>query len=438
MAFRGHTPPRAVTQPAFVRTATPVSTATLGYAPYLRPGALLFTLIAFRYLQTGRSNKNKILVDLYGTNGGRKRNLFGENVATVAKRAFGSSVSPKDVLLKHTLFGVYSRALSPPVAAAWSDALVIGSRSHHVRKILRDYNSRTQFHLATQNLRSCSQCVEEDIDLFGYGQWRILHQIPSLLFCPEHGLSLSEEVCGDSTGNLWQYVLPQGKHPHGTHRLSWAASDGHSTYLGLWTQLFDGRLPVLTSHAWATYMDFVVAQIGDLASAQAEIKNAIRRTWSTDSASIESTLGSQIKKGFIHAELSHHSAPARLAQKLIVLGATSALGITLLKSDEASQLRLDLSSEFRNASTLTLRAQLRSFLLDAGLPGWLAPFLLTDQNITEVARAASVHRSCIWRATVGIPDLLLEEIASAREWSRQSWVANERQRRRDKLPPRFS
>ena len=415
-----------------------MSIATLGYVPYLRPGSLLFTLIAFRRLQTGRRCKNKILVDLYGTTGGRKRNLFGENVATVAKRAFGDSVPPRDVLLKHTLFGLYSRALSPPVAAAWSNALIIGSRSHKAQRILRTPNASDNFLLITKNLRSCPQCVAEDIDLFGFGQWRILHQIPSLLFCPEHGHPLNEEARGDNAGNVWQYILPQGKHLDRGHRASWAASDGHSTYLELWTHLFDGKLPTLISHAWATYMDFVVAQIGDLLSAEAEIKNAIHKTWSTDSASIKSILGTQIKEDFIHAELSHNSAPARLAQKLIILGATSTLGITPRKTDETSQLRLDLSSEFVNISDLPLQARLRRFLLDAGLPGSLVPFLLTNHKTTDVAKAAGVHRGRVWSTTERIPDQLLEEIASAQEWSSQSWITNELQRRRDKRPSRFS
>lgn len=413
-----------------------MSAATLGYVPCLRPGAILFTLIAFRNLQLGHSHKEKTLIDLYGTAGGRKRNLFGENVATVSECAFGGSISPRDVLLKHTFFGVYSRALSPSTEAAWSDALITGSQPRKYRMILRNNNSRARFHLATRHLRSCFQCVAEDIDAFGFGQWRVLHQIPSLLFCPDHGHPLVVEARGDSAGNVWQYLLPQGKHPDHSERAPWIASDGHATYLKLWTQLFEGRLTVLTSHAWAAFMDLVVARIGDLASAQAEIEQVIRRTWSADSLGVKSILGHQIKEHFIHAELSHDSAPARLAQRLIVLGATSALGIIPLKTNGASQLGLDLSSGSRNIHAASLQLVLRSFLLDVGLPAWLAPFLLADQNVTDVARAARVHRGSIWRAVERIPDKLLEEIASAQQWSSQAWVTTERQRRLDKRPSR--
>ena len=84
----------------------PVSQVTLGYVPSLRPGALLFTLAAFRYSQTGRRDKNAVLVDLYGTAGGRKRNLFGESVATISKRAFGDLVPFRDVLLRLSLIHI--------------------------------------------------------------------------------------------------------------------------------------------------------------------------------------------------------------------------------------------------------------------------------------------------------------------------------------------
>lgn len=413
-----------------------MSIATLGYVPYLRPGSLLFTLIAFRHLQSDRS-KEKTLVDLYGTAGGRKRNLFGENVASVAERAFGGSVPPGDVLLKHTLFGVYSRALPPTVAAAWSDSLIVGSRRHNARTLLRTSSPRT-FQLITKHLRSCHQCIAEDVALFGFGQWRVLHQIPSLFFCPAHGHPLCEEAKGDNAGNVWQYLLPCGKQFDRAYIPRWAASDGHATYLELWTDLFDGKLPVLSSHAWAAYMDLVRAKVGDLGSAQAAIETTIRRTWSADSASIKSMLGSQIKINFVHAELSHNSAPVRLAQKLIVLGAATALGILPPNADGDSQLRLDLGLSYEKTSATTPQAQLRAFLLDAGLPASLVPFLLTDQKISEIARAAGLHRGKIWRAIEKIPDQLLEEICDTREWSRRAWIKNEFQRRRDKRPSRIS
>lgn len=406
-----------------------MSQVTLGYVPSLRPGALLFTLTAFRYFQTGRRDKNAILVDLYGTTGGRKRNLFGASVATISKRAFGDFVPPRDVLLRHTFFGVYSRAMSPAASAAWSDALIAGDRSHRAQKVLRNFDSSRQFHLVTRSLRSCPQCVADDIDAYGFGQWRILHQIPAVLCCPEHGLALTDEVSGGIAGNVGQYVLPRGKISTLANRFPWAASDGHSTYLHLWTQLLEGKLPVVTSHAWAAYMDVVVSRFGGIASAQAEIESTIQRTWSTGIASITSRTGRHIMENFIHAELSHNSAPSRIAQKLVVLGAVSALGSDLPTAGESSQLRLDLSSKLNEDSEPPLQEQLRRFLLDVALPGSLAPYLLTDRNTTQIARDAGVHRCHVWRTMQRIPNRLLDEIASTQKWSAKSWVTIELKRR---------
>ena len=407
----------------------PVSQVTLGYVPSLRPGALLFTLAAFRYSQTGRRDKNAVLVDLYGTAGGRKRNLFGESVATISKRAFGDLVPFRDVLLRHTFFGVYSRAMSPAASAAWSDALIAGDRSHRAQKVLRNFNSSGQFHLVTRSLRSCPQCVADDIDAYGFGQWRILHQIPALFCCPEHGLALNDEVSGGVAGNVGQYALPRGKISTPANRIPWAASDGHSTYLHLWTQLLEGKLPVVTSHAWAAYMDVVVSRVGGIASARTEIESTIRRTWSTGIENITSLTGRHIVENFIHAELSHNSAPVRLAQKLVVLGAISALGIDLPTTGESSQLSLDLSSKFDEYSEPSLQERLRRALLDVALPGSLAPLLLTDRNTSQIARDASVHRSSVWKAMQKIPNRLLEEIASTTKWPAKSWVTTEIKRR---------
>lgn len=410
-----------------------MSATTLGYVPYLRPGALLFTLIVFRYFQTGRRSKERILFDVYGTIGGRKRNLFGESVATIANQIFGGSVQPKDVLLRHTLFGVYSRALSPTVSTTWSSALIAGDRSLSAQKIL-GVHSALSLRLVTQDLRSCTQCVAEDIDAYGFGQWRILHQIPTLLCCPEHGCPLNEEVKGAKAGNIWPYAFPHGRISTPADRISWTASDGHSTYLELWTELFDGKLPVLTSHAWAAYMDLVVAKIGGLTSAQTEIEAAIRRSWSTDTTSIRSTLGNHIEDDFVRAELSHYSRSIRLAQKLIILGAISTLGIAPPDASEFSQLRIDLCSKLNGDCEPSLQERLRRFLLDATIPGALAPFLLSDRNICQIARDAGVHRRHVWKTMERIPDLLLDEIASAQESSGKSWVMTELQRRRARRP----
>lgn len=432
MAFKSTSPPWTASQPILLRTVNRVSSTKLGYVPYLRPGALLFTLAAFRHFQLSGRNPETILVDLYGTSGGRKRNLFGERVATISKRVFGSSVPPREVLLRHTFFGVYSRTMSPAAAMAWSDALIAGDRSHKVQSVLRNYDAFTQFHLVTRNLRSCPQCVSDDITAFGFGQWRILHQIPALHFCPEHGLPLNDEAYGGIAGSVWKSILPQGRISSPAEISSWAASDGHSTYLDLWTQLLEGKLPVITSHAWAAYMDLVVSKIGDLDSAKAEIETTIRRTWSTDIEQIRSGIGRHIMERFIHAELSHNSAPVRIAQKLIVLGAASAIGIELPAVEGSSQLRLDLSSRLYEESAVPLQEQLRRFLLDAALPGALAPFLLTDRNTAQIAKDSDVHRRNVWRTMQKIPSHLLDEIASSQEWSAKSWVTIELKRRNQK------
>lgn len=355
-----------------------MSLATYGYAPYLRPGALLFTLAAFRYSQKGRKNHHSILIDLSGSAGGRKRNLFGEHVAAVSLRAFGASVQPKDILLRHTFYGVYSRTLSLAASNSWAEALIVGGRSFHAKVVLRGFAPTKRLSLATRNLRSCFRCVSDDIDAHGFGQWRILHQVPSLLYCPEHGVPLSDEVIGSSAGNLWPYALPRGLRSECKHETAWAASDGHSTYLELWTRLFDGELPVLTSHAWAVYMGRIVSSFGNLASAQGEIEDTIRRMWSMDVPRIRSKLGPHIEEDFVQLELSHNSAPVRVPQKLIVLSAASALGISPVDVTDSSQLRLGLASGEHTSANPIESGCVTPFLM-SGFPGrWLQPCRLTE------------------------------------------------------------
>lgn len=405
----------------------PGSTPALGYIPGLRHGALLFTLLAFRYLERGRTRHDQVPIEIFGTTGGQRRNLFGENVSMASDRAFGGKVSPKEILLRHTFFGVYSRALPPVAADAWASAIVERSRPRDAWTILR--TNPGSHNLATPDLRSCLQCVADDIDSFGFGQWHILHHVPALHYCPKHGCPLAIEFPTAGSGNRWRYALPRGLRPSVNTHSHYSASSGHSTYLGLWTQLLDGKLPVLAGRMWAEYMDDVVNSFGDLASANSEIEMAVEREWATSLSSIRANLGPHINENFVHFELSNNPAPARIAQKLIVLGAASTLGITPTTHVKPSQLSLSLGSSSNQAFDLPLQERLRNFLRDSMLPGTLAPFLLDDLSTSEIARNAGVHRRCIWRTMEGIPDQLLKEIASEREWSGQSWVAIERRRR---------
>lgn len=402
----------------------------LGYIPYLRPGVLLHTLIAYRYFQMGRPSIGSVFRDFYDPITTKYFFEIGGNVTSIKNLALCGSISTNELLLKHTLFGVYSRALSPAASSVWSDALISGQDRHLSSRILRRYDSFSKIQLITSSFRSCPRCVRDDIDSFGFAQWRVLHHVPPIHCCPEHGCVLLNE--GDvGNGYVRKLALPKGTGSMQTDYSRWIGTDGHSNYLNLWSQLFDGKLSVLVSHAWAIYIDRLISEFGNLDQAKLAIESEVQRTWSTDVPKMRLEIGPHIKANFVHAELSHNSEPFRIAQKLVILGAATSLGVYPTKSDEFTQGHLGLSAKLEHEECLSLQERLRRFLHDAALPGVLAPSLLSGKPIYRIAADAGVHRRYIWRAMERIPDNLLIEISSTRSWPRESWVALEISRRRE-------
>ena len=137
----------------------------LGYTPFLRPGATLFTVVCYQYYAQGRCSATWPIETGYGRLGGRKRNLFGIGATKVSQNVFGGSLSPIDVLQGHTLFGVYSRALDPLSATQWSK-LILEEGKFERRSFQSMIPGRAmgfkRLELGTSELRSCARCVSDD------------------------------------------------------------------------------------------------------------------------------------------------------------------------------------------------------------------------------------------------------------------------------------
>jgi hypothetical protein len=401
---------------------------SLGYVPYLRPGAILFNAVVFRYLASGKASREQAISDVYGHIGGRKRNLLGGNMLTASSRLFGASASPLEVLRRHTLFGIYSHSLPPERTHAFASALIygIGRRSVNGEQWLRRGLPRL-FPLSVNDLRSCAKCISEDLENFGYPLWDILHLIPPVGHCPRHGNPLAVEIRGVDR-NAWDLKLPSGVVPQ--HVSDFRPSDGYAMYLKLWVELFEGRLSAISADNWSMCMDSAVCAFGSNSDALDGLGDAVRRLWNSDPDDIGRLLGSHLEQGFIQSELEQRSAPSRVAQKLVVMTGLSSLGILSAVADDGSG---QMSFRYPNgpsADSGDTTSLIRHQLLSSGYPTALAPHLLKDAPISRIAIECGVHRHRLGRAIGTLSPGLLKVLESARSWSPRSWLAKELARRR--------
>lgn len=298
----------------------------LGYVPFLRPGTLMFTALACGFLASGGVVEKHTLYEIYGRPGGRTRHLFGENVLSATRALFGDSLSPEEVLSRHTLFGIYSRALTQPSADWWAAEIIAGSATRWFRSPISLPSVRTNFRLATDELRSCASCMQRDVEENGFPSWHLIHLIPALHHCPYHGDLLVPEAW-NTRDEMWSLSLPTGVSTgKPTPRLE-SASDGYVSYLRLWVAFVEGRLPIASSHNWGRFMHFVAQRLGDLDGAVRAISNQLMQSWSARPDQFPEMLERHVLPDFIKSELQYSTSHSRIAQKLVILTACDALGV---------------------------------------------------------------------------------------------------------------
>lgn len=409
-----------------------MDSAPLGYTPFLRPGATLFTIICYQYIALGRTSVTRPIAAVYGRVGGRKRNLFGIGAAKVSENVFGSSLSAIEILQNHTLFGVYSRALDPPGSSHWAKLILdegkFERKSFHGMLPGRVMGQRAmgqrRLELGTPELRSCASCVADDTAKFGFAAWDVLHLLPPVHHCPKHGLPLVCEAEARPGRNLWKLGLPQGRASNGISTKGPPPSDGYARYLQLWIELFEGRLPTAAFSAWPGYIESAVKAIGSAHEAMRALGDAVHRLWGLDSVGVSGTLGAHVETDFVVRELSHTTTPSRIAQKLVLITALESLGLTTDSSTCPVQMSLGLTAR---ASS---RELLRQEVFATGYSSVLADLLMSDVSRSRINSELGLSITRIHRIVGGFPTELLLALRAEGEWSKQSWLATEFRRRK--------
>ena len=408
-----------------------MSGMSLGYVPHLPPGTLICSAIAWRHLLNGGNSSTKSVEEVYGHIGGGKRNLFGSRVHFAARALFGQSVSPEEVLRRHTLFGIYSRGLQPQAADSWAATIVNDRMKNLAHNPMMRSVAKKGFRYSTPDLRSCKTCIMHDLEELGFPTWRIHHVLPPLHHCPFHGEALITEIKGCAGGNMWQLKLPTGVAIEKSRPRFEAASDGYVAYLRSWIDLFEGNLPMIAADAWAHCMDLVAAQMGSVDNAVRELSKQLTQSWNSPADRLPEILGNHVQRDFLRSELEHRTAPARVAQKLVILTACDSLGILPARESLPEQLSMRLLS---NGQVNPLQARekiIRDALLVSGFPLAMVPGLASGDTAFLIGKRTGVHRHQVQRAIASLPTVALEELSNHGSWKADSWLAKEALRRRE-------
>lgn len=398
--------------------------------PFLRDGDLLFNAIVLRFQMSPGMNKAAAVADIRGHQS-YSLNVLGPDPDEVARRVFGAGTgNALELLQRHTMIGIYGRAMTPESQAAWVRRLTNGRRTTALRPLGLHTNKTTE--ICCECLRSCPACVDSDIADQGFATWRVWHQIPAIDRCPFHGNLLAPELApwyvNSKHARLWPLRFPTGR---GIFKsiLPIPMSDGYGAYLKLWPKLFFGNLPELQADRWSALVNTMVCRESDRRTLQDALERQIERTWNMGLSAVARALSLAGAESFVEEELALRTQPRDVARRLVVFTAATQLGLV---DREEPQLDLQYWS-----STATSRSQRRTAsddlanaVIASGFRVALAHALVSGKTVAGAARCAGERLSTVIRFVSRLPTEMLERLEQTGGWRSTSWIVRELARRR--------
>ena len=156
----------------------------LSFFPDAPSGSTFFSrLICYHYL-SGNSCVTISRKQLFCTRNATANDAFGISIKHLLNQIPNRLISAVDLLDRSTLFGLYSSTVASEVREAWRQRLTV--------EITRSVNSFTggRGPLGRKNLHFCKFCVANDMENYGFGFWRLIHQVPGVNHCPIHNSEL--------------------------------------------------------------------------------------------------------------------------------------------------------------------------------------------------------------------------------------------------------
>lgn len=400
--------------------------APIGFMPLIREGELLFNAMALQRRIVDGTTLDQAIVDVRGSLS-RQRNVMGTDPAIVARRVFGAGQSDPTILLRHTLSGVYCRAMPSDVERVWLQRF--GHKRYRGGMCsalgLRAWK---EGNICSSHLRFCGACVSADIDGRGFAAWKVLHQVTSIERCPTHGEVLANGLAPRHREKheppLWPLRLPSGMAPSQPDA-PLPLSEGYAQYLKLWRALFRGELPAVRADRWRALIFVQTQATSSLQSLQGAIEDQIERSWEAPLAVLAKHLSLDGDATFVAHELQLRTKPKDIARRLIVYSAAMALRLFTADSD---QLELNLVAKQRQDRTFgetEAERALRVAIAARGLSIKMEDALLTGGTPKAVIRSGGITCQKMNHFRRQLPTPLLEDLLRCGRFDTHSWVSCE-------------
>lgn len=174
-------------------------TGTPAFFPALRPGELLYSVLA-RHTRWSAGRPKATMNDLFG-NAGTVASIDLPNRLDALAAHLPPWLSVDALIDRHTLAPYYWAFLPAEVRRSIRAGMKGNGGSLHLSSGLAAFRVGR-----VTRLRFCPNCVQDMHAQWGSPHWRRDHQLPSVLLCPEHGTFLRESTVDVGTFNRHEFV----------------------------------------------------------------------------------------------------------------------------------------------------------------------------------------------------------------------------------------
>ncbi|HEX8402017.1 MAG TPA: TnsD family Tn7-like transposition protein [Allosphingosinicella sp.] len=167
-------------------------------------GELLYGVLGRHRYLAGSPNAAQHATDLFGRRHAVATFDLPGHLDALAARLPKSTGLDGRGLLSHTLFPFYA-AFQPRDVRSTVEGELRGdtmSSAHH-RLGVAAFRIR-----AGGTLRFCQDCMDAQLAEHGQASWFVVHQVPGVMVCPEHGGWLLDSLVSQATASRHDYVLP--------------------------------------------------------------------------------------------------------------------------------------------------------------------------------------------------------------------------------------
>ena len=289
--------------------------------PILPNGAHLYTALVLFHRSSAQRCKSYSRQQLYGQRSSSRVNWLGIGADQISRSYFGGSVSAREVLVRHTVFGYYALGLSEQRASDWASSLALGQAQRATRYIRNATGA-----IVSGALRWCPVCAEEDAETHGFSSWKVVHQLPFVLQCPAHGCSLLSlcACCNQSLDNGTTLRLPgEACSRCGTTQFLSHAPPKVAAYSELLLRCagaIETQVAIYRPTNWARLMRAFRSGVGSLEDARQLIQSRLLEAWGV--RTIDAIGGSWLdgyRSEFLLQVVQGHLTVSPLAVQMLVL-----------------------------------------------------------------------------------------------------------------------